>query len=192
MELMGHSQLRRAVFRRDSPSQQDSRSLSPLQSGSPQSNATHSHPLLGISVQHILVPPEKNVSPFPSRQRDWLREEQPTLIHKSLGGRALWVAWLKLPGRQRGWLHRENQKRAVKGLGSWLPKATTNMCLALVGLISTTQMSSDPDKWGREKEVCPCWKIMRVLQGGREQRRKVLGGLYLICIAPLPLFVQRY
>ena len=37
---------------------------SPLQSGSPQSDATHSRPLPSSSAQHLPVPPEKMSAPF--------------------------------------------------------------------------------------------------------------------------------
>lgn len=72
----------------------------------------------------------------------------------------------QIPGRQRGSncqgsREQEDQKGAVQGLGSWSPKATTNMCLTLVGLISTAQMSARADRRERGKHGCPCWRIMR-------------------------------
>lgn len=80
-----------------------------------------------------------------------------------------------------------HQRRADKGLGSWLPKATAAMCPALKGLISSTQMSSDPDKWGREKEVSLLGNNERAARRKGAEEKGPRGR-----DPPLPLSVQLY
>lgn len=124
-----------------------------------------------LSVQQdtacISAPPDKALTPSQS-----LAEVRAApLLLRSPGGSAAPAA-----SEAGSWAGQENQKGAVKGLGSWSPKATTNMCLTLVGLISTAQMSARADKRERAEHGCPCWKIMRAVseEGAESSARRVV------------------